>query len=89
MEAETLLTPHTNPMKGAPVRHLRICELMRYKMLKEPSLFSLETRSLRGYNSCLPPSRRQRQTFSEETFSEVHNSNMRHNRQKLQQGNLD
>lgn len=80
MEAETLLSPYRNPTKGAPVRQLRTCELMMYKKLKEPSLFSLETRSLRGYNSCLPPSRRQRWTFSE-----VHNRSIG-NRQKLQWG---
>ena len=66
MVAETLLSPHVDaqelgrkrPTKGAPVRHLRSCELMMYnKRLRELSLFSLETRRLRGSNSCLPPSK--------------------------------
>lgn len=96
MVAETLLSPHVNaqelgrkyPTKGAPVRHLRSCELMMYnKRLRELSLFSLETRRLRGSNSCLPPSKGY--TEDSQTFSEVHNRITRGNRQKLQQGNLD
>lgn len=76
MVAETLLSLHVNiwelgrkhPTKGAPVRHLRSCELVMYKKRwTERSLFSLETRRPRRPNSCLPPSkgglyRRQSQT---------------------------